>query len=159
MKFFQQALIVAALSIICCSMAQANSFIINDKDLDPAILPAVANHIRTNIDHPEFNSLTPARKSELLTSLGRLESLVAEGDDSRSSKRRIKNLQADINAAMAVGLTSNRSDSDLVCERVRKVGTKIPEVECTSREQRRRDEQAARDLVNRQSNCASPPCG
>ena len=158
MKFFQQALVVAAMSVICSSMANANSFIINDDDLDPAILPAVANHIRTNIDHPEFRSLTPARKGELLSSLSTLESLVADGNNSRSSKRRIRNLQADINATMAVNLAKNTSSSEVTCIRVRKVGTKIPELECKSREQRQRVEQAARDAINRTANCAQPPC-
>lgn len=137
--------------LVLCSVAlsaSASTFLITDDELHPEVFPAVAESIRANLQGPNApRKLSNAERRDVQNSLARMEALIAENP--RENHRRIQNLQVRLNAALAPRVATNDSRSDVVCQRIRKVGTNIPTTECKTRAQRELDEYVAEEELAR----------
>ncbi len=136
------------LLVLTATAASASTFIITDDELDPEIFPQVAESMRENLDGPDApNGLTSARKQDVLRSLSRIESYLDENPDENATK--IRNEQRRINAALAPTIAKNDGRSDVVCRRIKKVGSNIPTTECRTRAEIERDQQFANEELQR----------
>lgn len=130
------------------SLTFASTFIITDDELDAEIFPQVAESIRVNLDGPNAPAgLTASRKQQALRSLERIERYLAE--DSHRNVNKIRNEQIRVNAALAPTVARNDNKSEVICRRVKKVGTNIPTTECRTRAEMEAAEQAAHEEIHR----------
>lgn len=126
----------------------ASTFIVTDDELEADIFPQVAESIRANLDGPNAPpGLSAANKATALRSLDRIQEYLDEGLD--SDARRIRNEQARVNAALAPSVARNDGKSEVICHRVKKVGSNIPTTVCRTRAQMEAEEQAAEEEIYR----------
>lgn len=141
--------ILTGLALVASFNVFADSFIVTDDELDAAVFPEVADSLRVILDSPEApQGLSSARKRDVLRTLDRLESLVAENDP-EGNRRKIRSAQARINAALAPTVARNDTKSEVICRRVNKVGSNIPTTECRTREEMEREKHLADEQLQR----------
>lgn len=134
--------------LLAAGQAGASTFLIEDDELDPAIFPAVAESIRANLHRAaEPRTLSAAETRRVLRSLERLEEWVAQ-DDFRN-KGRINAERLRVNELLAPQVARSNNDAEVVCRRIRAVGSNIPTTDCRTRAQRELDKQAAQEEVFR----------
>jgi hypothetical protein len=145
MKIVRHAIVA---SLLLTGTAAASTFVVTDEELGPDIFPQVADSIRANLDGPNApTGLTTARKQDVLRSLQRIEEFLDEDPEGNGSK--IRSEQRRINAALAPTVAKNDGKSEVICRRIRKVGTNIPTTECRTREEMEREEQHAEAQIER----------
>lgn len=128
--------------------AGAGTFIVTDDELDPEIFPAVADSIRANLDGPNAPAgMTSAKQKRVLRSLERIEGFLA--DDPQRHQSRIRNEQVRLNAVLAPQVAREDGRSEMVCQRIRPVGSNIPTTRCRSRQTIEDEEQLAQEEVDR----------
>lgn len=128
--------------------ATASTFVVTEEELHPDLFPAVAGAIRANLEGPNSpQGLTRAERQRVEDSLDRMQAMLAE--DPVRHHSRIRTLQRQVNTALTPRVAQNTAQSDVVCQRVKKVGTNIPTTECTSRAQRESDAYLAREEIFR----------
>lgn len=157
MTILQRAAATLALVFAGCFSAHADPFFIAEEQLDPASFPAVAQALRESLEEPSETRVAPAKKHDVLRSLRELETLVADGDDSRRSERKKKLLRERINLALAVPVVNNNSKT-VVCSNVRKINSRIPTTECRDQMVRTEDEKQARTFLLQTDKCSGPNC-
>jgi hypothetical protein len=139
----------ALLFLVVTGNAMGSTFAITEDELDPAIFPAVADSLRANLDGPNAPSgLSEARKADVRRSLDELEDLLLR-DDGRSNSERVRGLQDRINTHLLPQVAKNDGKSEVVCRRVKKVGSNIPTTECRTRAEMDRDEHLADEQMQR----------
>lgn len=144
-----RTLTTLAASLLLAAGAHANTFLITDEELDPEIFPAVAESIRANLHRAaEPRTLSSAEQRKALRSLERLEQWV--GQDGSRNEGRIRAEQIRFNALLAPKVARDgRAENDVVCRRIRAVGSNIPTTDCRTRAQRELDKQAAQEEIFR----------
>lgn len=134
--------------LMSCALASASTFVVTDDELHPQVFPLVAESIRANLEGSEApRKFSSAERRQIEETLDRMQALIAE--DPERLQRQIRNLQIRVNAVLAPAVARNDSRSDVVCQRVTKVGSNIPTTECTTRAQREARERNAEDEVRR----------
>jgi hypothetical protein len=143
-----QRLLVSALAIAFCCPLFASTFIITTDELEADTFPAVANSIRANLEGPNSPpGLSSARKQDVERSLDRLERLI--GDGAQPTDERVRGLQDRINSSLAPQIARDDGKSEVVCKRVRKVGSNIPTTECKTRREIEAEANFAKDMIDR----------
>lgn len=128
--------------------AFASTFIVTEDELNAELFPEVAESIRVNLDGPNAPAgLTPAKKQQVLRSLERIQGFLDDGAEPDS--RRVRSEQARLNAALAPAVARNDGKSDVICQRVKKVGSNIPTTVCRTRAEMEADEYAAEEELRR----------
>lgn len=118
-----------------------------EADLAPDRFPAVAAELRTQLETSDRHGLSNGQRERVLQSLSRIEGWLAE--DASGNQPRIHAEQRRINALIAPQVASRGNDrSNLVCKRVRPVGSNIPTTECKTREQIAAEQAAAREALS-----------
>ncbi len=162
MTFLKRAAATLVLFFAWNFSAHADAFFIAEEQLDPESFPTVAQALRESLEEPGETQLAPAKKHDVLRSLTELETLVANGDDSRRAERKRNTLRQRINHALAVPVVNNNR-KDVVCSNVRKVNSRIPTTECRDRIVSKEDERDSREHLRRTmesvNTCHNPPCG
>lgn len=134
--------------LLAAGHAGASTFLIDDDELDPAIFPAVAESIRVNLHRvAEPRRLSSAQERRVLRSLERLEEWIAQ-DDARN-RGRINAERLRVNELLAPQVARSDNKTEVVCRRIRAVGSNIPTTDCRTRAQRELDEQAAEEEIFR----------
>lgn len=134
---------------------------IHDEDLSAdRVVDAVAR-VRASFTPQGAQRLSGTQQSELNQILDRLVSLYQE--DAKPGHSTARSLQRQANSILMPHVATNDSGNDVVCQRVVRVGTKIPSVECTTRAEREREQVAAGEAIHRfQTACsaesAQPVC-
>lgn len=138
--------------------AQAGTFVITEDELDPEIFPTVAESIRSNLDEISGSKLTRAKRVVVLRSLERMERFLAE--DPRRHHDRIRQDQKRVNSALLPAVAGDGSRAQVVCRRIRDVGSHIDKTECRTRAEIDRESEAAnRMLIGPRVTCKRPNCG
>lgn len=118
-----------------------------EADLAPDRFPAVAAELRLQLDGADRHGLSNGQRERVLQSLSRIEDWLAE--DASGNQPRIHAEQRRINALIAPQVASRGNDrANLVCKRVRPVGSDIPVTECKTREQLAAEQAAAREALS-----------
>ncbi|MBX3726422.1 MAG: hypothetical protein KF823_10970 [Xanthomonadales bacterium] len=140
-----------AAALLISAAAHANTFLISDDELDADIFPAVAESIRANLHRAaEPRSLSRSEQRQALRSLERLEQWLAEDRPANASRIRAEQIRFNALLAPKVARSGDKSN-DVVCQRVRPVGSNIPTTDCRSRAQRDLDRHAAHEQIRRQN--------
>lgn len=140
-------LLAAALLMLAMS-AGASTFIVTDDELDPTVFPTVAASIRANLDGPNAPAgMTAAKRDRVLRSLDRIQSFL--DDDPQRNQSRIRNEQVRLNAVLAPQVAREDGKSQMVCQRVRPVGSNIPTTRCRSRQTIEDEQQLAQEEIDR----------
>ena len=126
---------------------QATNLILTEEKLDPAHFPQAAQTIRENLDNPALMRLSEAQKSDVLVTLERLQSALAEGAPPTGS--RVQAMQRRINRTLTPAMAPKQATSDVVCERVLPVGSRIPRTECKTRSERDQEQYLAQEWYRR----------
>jgi hypothetical protein len=143
-----RVIVLAAPLFAFAFTAQASTFIVTDDELEPDVFPAVAESIRVNLNGPSApQGMSPAKEKRVLRSLERIQAYLDE--DPQRHQSRIRNEQARLNAALAPQVARQGSRSDMVCERIRPVGSNIPTTRCRSRQQVEEDRVRALEEIDR----------
>lgn len=140
--------LIAAPLLVLAMSAGASTFIITDDELDPAVFPAVAESIRANLDSANAPAgMTAAKRKRVLRSLDRIQDLL--DDDPQRHQSRIGNEQVRVNAVLAPQVARNDGRSQMVCERIRPVGSNIPTTRCRSRQTIEDEQHLAQEEIDR----------
>jgi hypothetical protein len=120
---------------------------IHDDDLRAERVVEAVARVRAGLDSPGAPVLGEVEKSKLDHVLDQLVSLYR--DDSPRRRSRAASLQREANSILMPLIASNDSGNDMVCQRVVRVGTKIPSVECRTRAERAREQSEAAETISR----------
>lgn len=134
---------------LCAVPLSANGLnALAEADLAPERFPAVAAELRTQLDGSGGHGLSNGQRARVLQSLSRIEDWLAE--DASGNQPRIHAEQRRINALIAPQVAGTRGNDrgNLVCKRVRPVGSNIPTTECKTREQLAAEQEAAREALS-----------
>jgi hypothetical protein len=141
-------LAAAALATAFACPLFASTFIITTDELEADIFPQVAESIRVNLEGPNSPpGLSSARKQDVERSLERLGKLIEDGG--QPTDERVRGLQDRINSSLAPQVAKNDGKSEVVCRRVRKVGSNIPTTECKTRRELDDEAQFAKEMIDR----------
>ena len=137
------------LSLLVASMGlPASTFVVTDDELHPDVYFQVADSIRANLQGDNApRGLTTARRKQVLRTLDQLARYIE--DDPVANASKIRNAQRRINSALLPQVAVNDGKTDVVCRRIKRVGTHQPSTECRSRQQMEQDEFAAEDMIQR----------
>lgn len=120
---------------------------IHDDDLSAERIVHAAARIRAALASPGAPELGTIEKSKLDQVLNQLVALY--GGDARPRHSRAASLQQQANMILIPRIANNDSGNDVVCQRVIRVGTRIPDVECRTRAVRAREQAAAAETISR----------
>ncbi|MBX3726424.1 MAG: hypothetical protein KF823_10980 [Xanthomonadales bacterium] len=125
----------------------SNLKVLTEDDLSADSFPAAAQELRANLAGSTGHGLSSGQRERVLQSLARIEGWLAE--DASGNQPRIHAEQRRINALIAPQVASRGNErSNLVCKRVRPIGSNIPVTECKTREQLAAEQEAARDALS-----------
>jgi hypothetical protein len=139
-------LVLTALADVVLA-AGAQRMFIHDDDLSAERVVEAVARVRAGLDSPGAPVLGEVEKSKLEHVLDQLVSLYR--DDSPRRRSRAASLQQQANTILMPLIASNDSGNDMVCQRVFRVGTKIPSVECRTRAERAREQSEAAETISR----------
>lgn len=157
--FRHTALCVAVLLACLAAPAWAGTFVITDDELDAEIFPAVAESIRVNLDQVPRSRFSRTNRRVVLRSLERMERFFAE--DPQRHDWRIRQQQRRVNSALLPAVAPDRSGAQVVCRRVKDVGSHIHKTECRSRQEIEAERAAAHAALDRPGIACEPggtPC-
>lgn len=123
----------------------AGTFVITDDELDAELFPAVAESIRVNLDKVPRSRFSRANRKVVLRSLERMEHFFAE--DPQRHDWRIRQEQRRVNSALLPAVAPDRSGAQVVCRRVKDVGSHIHKTECRSRQEIEAEREAAQRIM------------
>lgn len=124
---------IAAPLLFLALSASASTFIVTDDELNPEVFPAVAESIRANLDGPNAPAgMTGAKRTQVLRSLERIQGYL--DDDAMRNASRIRNEQVRLNSVLAPQVAREDGKSQMVCQRIKPVGSNIPTTRCRSRQ-------------------------
>lgn len=125
-----------------------NPFLLTDDELEPALFPAVAEAMLEDIHGPNApTGLSEGDRRRVERSLERIGEWLAS--DPERYKGRIEAEQRRVNAALAPKVARSHAKSDVVCERIRPVGSNIPTTRCRSRAEIEAEREAAFREIDR----------
>lgn len=136
---------LAVLLAVLAVPAAASTFIITEDELDPEIFPAVAEAIRANLAQLPPRNLSNSRRKAVLRSLERLERYFDE--DPQGHRWRIDQERVRVNSMLAPAVAENSSGAEVVCQRVKRIGTNIPSTRCRDRLEIENEREAAQKLL------------
>jgi hypothetical protein len=150
------ARLLAAPLLALAMSAGASTFLVTDDELDPEVFPAVAESIRANLDGPTAPAgMTAAKQQRVLRSLERIQGFL--DDDPVRHASRIRNEQVRLNAVMAPQVAREDGKTDMVCQRIKPVGSNIPTTRCRSRQVIEEEQFHAQREVERMSQMQALP--
>ncbi len=147
---FTQCCRIGLMTVLFLALATpvvASTFVITDDELDPEIFPAVAESIRTHLNQIPKSKLSGASRELVLRSLDRMERFMA--DDPRRHDDRIRQDQRRVNSALLPAVARDRTGAEVVCRRVKDVGSHIHKTQCRSRQEIEAERQASMKLLTR----------
>lgn len=151
MTFFKHiALSTASLlaGLAISAAAAGSTFVVTEDELQPDVFPQVADSIRANLEGPNSpKNLSSGERRRVEDSLDRMEAMIEE--DPVGNHTRIRNLQGQVNAILTPLVARNTANSNVVCERVKQIGSNIPTTVCRNRADRDADEKAAEEEIFR----------
>lgn len=125
-----------------------NPFLLTDDELHPDVFPAVAEAMVEDIHGPDApNGLSDGDRRRVERSLERIGGWLAS--DPQRNQGRIAAEQRRVNAALAPRVARSHGKSDVVCERIRPVGSNIPTTRCRSRAEIEAEREAAYRAIDR----------
>lgn len=141
------ALTALLVALLARPVLAGNLEVLTAADLAPERFPAAAQDMRGALAGADGHGLRRAQRDRILQSLSRIEDWLAE--DATGNRPRIQAEQRRINELIATQLAgTDGARSDVVCRRVRPLGSNIPVTECTTREQLDADRDSARRAVS-----------
>lgn len=142
------ARLLAAPLFALAMTASASTFIVTDDELAPDVFPAVAESIRANLNGPNApQGMTASKQQRVLRSLERIQGFL-DSDPERNASR-IRNEQARLNAVMAPQVARQDGKSQVVCQRIKPIGSNIPTTRCRSRQTMEEEEYNAEVEIDR----------
>lgn len=135
----------ALLLAFFAGQAAANTILITDDELDAGVFPVVAESIRANLDLLASRDLPPARRRVVLRSLENMERYFDE--DPEGHRWRIGQERLRINSMLAPAIARNHPDAQVVCQRVKRIGTHIRSTRCMTRIEMELEQHAAVSLL------------
>ena len=134
-------------AFLAAANCHANSFLLTNDELTPEAFPTAARAIRAVLQDPNAPvDVTAARKQQVINSLERIGGYLAS--EPHRHVNRIHREQLRINSALAPQVAKNDGRSDVVCKRVKPVGSNIPQTVCRSRSQMKDQQYAAQNLAD-----------
>lgn len=129
-------------------IAAGSTFVVTEDELHPDVFPQVADSIRANLKGPNSpRGLTRAERQQVANALDRMEAMLEEDPVRHHSRIRI--LQSRVNATLTPRVARNDARSDVVCERVKLVGSRIPTTVCSNRSERQLNEHISEEEFSR----------
>lgn len=106
---------------------------VSDEALDPAVFPQVADQIRAEMTALDgaYVKLSNGDKRRVNRALDRIAEQLGSGGN--RDTQRIAGLQYQINSMLAPQVHSASSGSEIICRRVKKVGSNLRETQCKTR--------------------------
>lgn len=126
---------------------RADAPMLRDQDLSRTTFPAAADAIRDHLDSVAAEIYSEAQRRRVNAALLKIGQELQS--DRRGAESRIKSEQSRVNAILLPVLAADSGDAQVVCRRVKTVGSNIHQTRCLSREQLDRERQAALDTIDR----------
>ncbi len=117
--------------LLWAGTASAGAPLLRDEAMTAAAFPAEAERIEAALAAGEWQRLGPGAEAEVRAGLRRIAGWLEDGEDRELAMAR--NEQLRINALLAPALTASNT-SEVVCRRVKAVGSNIPSTVCHRRE-------------------------
>jgi hypothetical protein len=146
MRSERRSRLILAFLLLAALPAAASTFIVTDDELDPAVFPAVAESILANLDGANAPlGMSPAKRQRVERSLARIQEFL--DDDPVRHATRIRNEQVRVNRVLAPQVASPDGRRDVVCQRIKPVGSHIPTTRCRDRQTIEEEQYAAQEEV------------
>jgi hypothetical protein len=134
----------------------ANTIVLTDDLLTPEHYAEAAEAIRHNMQFIPDRDLSSNRRDVVLRSLDRIERFMA--DDPDRHRFRIQMEQRRINTMLMPAVAKDTANAEVVCQRIKDVGSHIVRTQCRSRHEIELEKYAAQELLTRRTASCPPPC-
>lgn len=142
---------VLVLSILLVAPCFANTIVLTDDLLTPELYPEAAAAIRHNMQYISERTLSPAKRDVVMRSLERIERFIA--DDPDRHRLRIQMEQRRVNSMLTPAVATNTAGAEVVCRRIKDVGTNIWRTQCRTRAEIEEQKFASDELLGVGGSC------